>query len=111
MARADRPALMPAASGGPPGTEPARRAVEAVWRIGSARIVGALARYTGDFELAEDVAQEAVAEALVTWPRQGAGEPGGLAAGDRAAAGHRQFPPPVGIRCAVHHARRPARRG
>jgi predicted RNA polymerase sigma factor len=28
----------------------ARRAVEAVWRIESARIVGALARYTGDFE-------------------------------------------------------------
>jgi RNA polymerase sigma factor (sigma-70 family) len=55
----------------PPGTEPARRAVEAVWRIESARIVGALARYTGDFELAEDVAQEAVAEALVTWARDG----------------------------------------
>lgn len=31
-----------------------------------ARIVSALARYTRDFELAEDVAQEAVAEALVT---------------------------------------------
>jgi predicted RNA polymerase sigma factor len=72
VARADRPALTPAAIGGPPGTEPARRAVEAVWRIESARIVGALARYTGDFELAEDVAQEAVAEALVTWSRDGA---------------------------------------
>ncbi|WP_431280497.1 RNA polymerase sigma factor [Leifsonia poae] len=33
----------------------------------SARIVGALARYTGDFALAEDVAQEALAEALVGW--------------------------------------------
>jgi RNA polymerase sigma factor (sigma-70 family) len=63
---------MPGASGGPPGAESARRAVEAVWRIESARIVGALARYTGDFELAEDVAQEAVAEALVTWSRDGA---------------------------------------
>jgi RNA polymerase sigma factor (sigma-70 family) len=49
----------------------ARRAVEAVWRIESARIVGALARYTGDFALAEDVAQEALAEALVAWPRDG----------------------------------------
>jgi RNA polymerase sigma factor (sigma-70 family) len=48
-----------------------RRAVEAVWRIESARIVGALARYTGDFALAEDLAQEALAEALVTWPREG----------------------------------------
>ena len=46
--------------------------VEAVWRIESARIVGALARYTGDLDLAEDVAQEALAEALVSWPRDGA---------------------------------------
>jgi predicted RNA polymerase sigma factor len=42
--------------------------VEAVWRIESARIVAALTRFTGDFELAEDAAQEAVAEALVSWP-------------------------------------------
>ncbi|MFJ3405768.1 RNA polymerase sigma factor [Promicromonospora sp. NPDC090134] len=49
----------------------ARRAVEAVWRIESARIVGALTRYTRDFELAEDVAQEALAAALVSWPRDG----------------------------------------
>ncbi|MFI1464174.1 RNA polymerase sigma factor [Nocardia carnea] len=48
-----------------------REAVAAVWRIESARIVGALARYTGDFTLAEDLAQEALAEALVTWPREG----------------------------------------
>ncbi|WP_242882790.1 RNA polymerase sigma factor [Actinomadura litoris] len=48
-----------------------REAVAAVWRIESARIVGALARYTGDFGLAEDLAQEALAEALVTWPRDG----------------------------------------
>lgn len=48
-----------------------REAVAAVWRIESARIVGALARYTGDFSLAEDLAQEALAEALVTWPREG----------------------------------------
>ncbi|SDK20644.1 RNA polymerase sigma factor, sigma-70 family [Nocardioides sp. YR527] len=49
----------------------ATRAVEAIWRIESARIVGALARYTGDFALAEDAAQEALAEALVAWPRDG----------------------------------------
>ncbi|GLF94908.1 RNA polymerase sigma factor [Streptomyces yaizuensis] len=48
-----------------------RDAVAAVWRIESARIVGALARYTGDFALAEDLAQEALAEALVAWPRDG----------------------------------------
>lgn len=71
MARADGPALTPAAHDGPPATESARRAVEAVWRIEAPRIVGALARYTGDFALAEDVAQEALAEALVAWPRDG----------------------------------------
>jgi RNA polymerase sigma factor (sigma-70 family) len=57
---------------GPAVTNPGRQAVEAVWRIESARIVGALARLTGDFSLAEDLAQEALAEALVTWPREGA---------------------------------------
>jgi RNA polymerase sigma factor (sigma-70 family) len=62
---------MATATDGPPGVQSARRAVEAVWRIESARIVGALARYTGDFSLAEDVAQEAVAEALVAWSRDG----------------------------------------
>ena len=70
---------MPAVTDGPPSAnsrsesspDSARRAVEAVWRIESARIVGALARYTGDFELAEDVAQEALAEALVSWSRDG----------------------------------------
>jgi RNA polymerase sigma factor (sigma-70 family) len=57
---------------GPPGDSYAgRQAVEAVWRIESARIVGALARYTGDFAMAEDLAQEALAEALVSWPRDG----------------------------------------
>jgi RNA polymerase sigma factor (sigma-70 family) len=54
-----------------PAVNDARQTVAAVWRIESARIVGALARYTGDVALAEDVAQEALAEALVTWPREG----------------------------------------
>ncbi|WBP91042.1 RNA polymerase sigma factor [Kitasatospora cathayae] len=63
--------MSPAATDGPPGAEAARRAVEAVWRIESARIIGALARYTGDFALAEDVAQEALAQALVSWERDG----------------------------------------
>jgi predicted RNA polymerase sigma factor len=37
----------------------------------AARIVGALARYTGDLPLAEDVAQEALAAALVGWQTEG----------------------------------------
>lgn len=53
------------------GMSEARSAVEAVWRMDSARIVGALARYAGDFSLAEDLAQEALAEALVTWSVNG----------------------------------------
>ena len=53
------------------GDHTGREAVAAVWRIESARVVGALARYTGDFALAEDLAQEALAEALVNWPRDG----------------------------------------
>lgn len=48
-----------------------REVVGAVWKMESARIVGALARSTGDFSLAEDLAQEALAEALVSWPRDG----------------------------------------
>ncbi|SDW56941.1 RNA polymerase sigma factor, sigma-70 family [Arthrobacter sp. cf158] len=66
----------------------ARAAVDAVWRSESARIVGALARYTGDFTLAEDLAQEAVAEALVAWSVNGLpAEPVGwlLTAGQRRA--------------------------
>lgn len=51
--------------------ESARRAVVAVWRIESARIVATLTRYTGDFALAEDLAQDALADALVQWPVQG----------------------------------------
>lgn len=62
---------MPEAAGTPPGDASARRAVEAVWRIESARIIGALTRYTGDFSLAEDVAQEALTEALTSWAAHG----------------------------------------
>ncbi|HEX5858485.1 MAG TPA: sigma-70 family RNA polymerase sigma factor [Microbacterium sp.] len=49
----------------------ARRAVEAVWRAESARIVSALTRHTGDFAWAEDLAQEALVEALARWPDSG----------------------------------------
>lgn len=45
--------------------------VAAVWRIESARIVATLARVVGDFAQAEDLAQDALAEALQSWPRDG----------------------------------------
>ncbi|MCP2638321.1 sigma-70 family RNA polymerase sigma factor [Microbacterium sp. HD4P20] len=51
--------------------ELARRAVEAVWRAESARIVAALTRHTGDFAWAEDLAQEALLEAVASWPSRG----------------------------------------
>jgi len=49
----------------------ARRAVEAVWRVESARLVAGLARVTGDFGLAEEVAQDALVAALEDWPTTG----------------------------------------
>ncbi|MDY0908105.1 RNA polymerase sigma factor [Microbacterium sp. CFBP9034] len=49
----------------------ARRAVEAVWRAESARIVAALIRHTGDFAWAEDLAQDALLEAIAKWPESG----------------------------------------
>jgi len=54
-----------------PASQDARRAVAAVWRIESAKIVATLTRETSDFALAEDLAQEALAEALEQWPDAG----------------------------------------
>ncbi|GAA2975585.1 RNA polymerase sigma factor (sigma-70 family) [Microbacterium terrae] len=48
-----------------------RRTVEAVWRIEGRRITASVAKMTGDLGLAEDVAQEAVLEALQSWPDAG----------------------------------------
>jgi RNA polymerase sigma-70 factor, ECF subfamily len=50
------------------GTE---RAIEAVWRIESARLVAGLARMVRDVGLAEDLAQDALVAALERWPRSG----------------------------------------
>lgn len=52
-------------------TASARRRVEAVWRIEAARIVATLTKVVGDFGLAEDLAQEALVDALAQWPVQG----------------------------------------
>ncbi|OOC55886.1 MULTISPECIES: RNA polymerase sigma factor [Nocardiopsis] len=49
----------------------ATRAVEAVWRIESARLVGALTRMVGDVGLAEEFAQDALVSALEKWPAEG----------------------------------------
>jgi RNA polymerase sigma factor (sigma-70 family) len=47
------------------------RTVEAVWRMESARLIGALARTTGDLGRAEDLAQDALLAALEQWPGSG----------------------------------------
>ena len=49
----------------------ARRAVEAVWRIESPRLLAGLARLTRDVGIAEDLAQEALLSALERWPATG----------------------------------------
>jgi len=49
--------------------ERVHRAVEAVWRIESARIIAALARMLRDVGLAEEMAQEALVAALESWPQ------------------------------------------
>ncbi len=47
------------------------QAIEAVWRIESARLVAGLARMVRDVGLAEDLAQDALVAALERWPESG----------------------------------------
>ncbi|RKT79965.1 RNA polymerase ECF family sigma subunit [Terracoccus luteus] len=51
--------------------EEVRRTVEAVWRIEAARVTAVVARLVGDIGLAEDLAQDAVVQAIEQWPRDG----------------------------------------
>ena len=48
-----------------------QQTVDAVWRMGAAKIVATLTRAVGDVGLAEDVAQEALVDALTQWPQTG----------------------------------------
>jgi RNA polymerase sigma-70 factor (ECF subfamily) len=49
----------------------AHRAIDAVWRIESARLIAGLARIVGDVGLAEELAQDALVAALEQWPESG----------------------------------------
>ncbi len=49
----------------------ARRAIDAVWRIESARLIAGLARLVRDVGLAEDLAHDALVVALERWPTEG----------------------------------------
>ena len=53
------------------GLAATRAAIEAVWRIEAARLIGGLARFVRDLDQAEDLAQEAILSALEHWPRTG----------------------------------------
>ncbi len=47
------------------------RAIDAVWRIESARLIAGLTRIVRDIGLAEDLAQDALVAALEQWPESG----------------------------------------
>src|SRR5512140_693579 len=49
----------------------AHRAIDAVWRIESAKLIAGLARMVGDIGQAEDLAQDALVIALEKWPETG----------------------------------------
>jgi RNA polymerase sigma-70 factor (ECF subfamily) len=68
-------------------TAATHRAIDAVWRIESARIIGALARIVRDVGLAEELAQDALVAALQQWP--GSGVPDNPGAWLMATAKHR----------------------
>ena len=52
-------------------TVEAHRAIEAVWKIESARLIAGLTRYVRDIGLAEELAQDALVAALEQWPEEG----------------------------------------
>ena len=47
------------------------RAIDAVWRIESARLIAGLTRFVHDVGIAEDLAQDALVAALEQWPESG----------------------------------------
>ncbi|NEA56665.1 RNA polymerase sigma factor [Streptomyces sp. SID13666] len=65
----------------------AHRAIEAVWRIESARLIAGLVRLVRDIGLAEELAQDALVAALEQWP--GSGVPDNPGAWLMATAKHR----------------------
>src|SRR5438045_314041 len=54
-----------------PASTEAHRAIEAIWRIESARLIAGLARIVGDIGTAEELAQDALVSALEQWPSEG----------------------------------------
>jgi predicted RNA polymerase sigma factor len=63
------------------------RAIDAVWRIESPRLIAGLTRIVRDVGVAEDLAQDALVAALEQWPESGV--PNNPGAWLMAAAKHR----------------------
>jgi RNA polymerase sigma factor (sigma-70 family) len=55
-------------------TTDTHRAIDAVWRMESPRLIAGLARMVRDVGVAEDLAQDALVKALEQWPRSGVPE-------------------------------------
>jgi RNA polymerase sigma-70 factor (ECF subfamily) len=53
---------------------PTHRAIEAIWKIESARVIARLTRMVRDVGLAEELAQDALVIALERWPQSGVPE-------------------------------------
>jgi len=47
------------------------RAIDAIWKIESPRLIATVARMVRDLDLAEELAQDALVSALEQWPREG----------------------------------------
>jgi predicted RNA polymerase sigma factor len=47
------------------------KAIDAVWKIESTRLIAAIARVTHDIGIAEELAQDALVTALELWPEEG----------------------------------------
>src|SRR5580765_8344486 len=48
-----------------------QKTIAAVWRIESAKLIGALARIVRDVGIAEELAQDALVAAIEQWPQSG----------------------------------------
>jgi RNA polymerase sigma factor (sigma-70 family) len=52
-------------------TDATHRAIDAIWKIESPRLIATIARMVRDLDLAEELAQDALVSALEQWPRDG----------------------------------------
>jgi RNA polymerase sigma-70 factor (ECF subfamily) len=62
------------------------RALDAIWRIESARLIAGLTRIVRDVGLAEDLAQDALVAALERWPESGVPDNPGAATSSQSSA-------------------------